>query len=34
VGTLVIIGIWTWLFPELRRADQLTVDALIEHEVP
>ena len=34
VGTLVVIGVWTWLFPELRRADRLTVDALVEHEVP
>jgi MFS family permease len=24
VGTLVVIGIWAWLFPELRNADQLT----------
>ena len=24
VGTLVVIGIWAWMFPELRRADQLT----------
>jgi len=23
VGTLLVIGIWTWLFPDLRRADQL-----------
>ncbi len=23
VGTLVVIGIWAWVFPELRRADQL-----------
>ena len=34
VGTLVVIGIWSWLFPELRRTDRMTVDALIEHEVP
>ncbi len=34
VGTLVVIGLWAWLFPELRQADRLTVDALIEHEVP
>ncbi len=34
VGTLVVIAIWTWLFPELRNADQLTVEALLEHEVP
>jgi MFS family permease len=24
VGTLVVIAIWAWRFPELRRADQLT----------
>jgi hypothetical protein len=24
VGTLVVIGIWAWLFPELRNADELT----------
>lgn len=24
VGTLVVIAIWAWLFPELRRADQFT----------
>ena len=23
VGTLVVIGLWAWLFPELRNADQL-----------
>jgi MFS family permease len=28
IGTLVVIGIWAWLFPELRRADQLTVAEL------
>jgi len=28
VGTLVVIGIWAWLFPELRNADQLTVAEL------
>jgi len=28
VGTLVVIGIWAWLFPELRKADQLTVAEL------
>jgi MFS family permease len=26
IGTLVVIGIWAWLFPELRKADQLTVE--------
>src|SRR6202451_69037 len=24
IGTLVVIGIWTWLFPELRQAGELT----------
>ena len=24
VGTLVVIAIWAWIFPELRRADQLS----------
>jgi MFS family permease len=24
IGTLVVIGIWAWLFPELRRAGELT----------
>ena len=27
VGTLVVIGLWAWLFPELRRADQITGQA-------
>jgi MFS family permease len=30
VGTLAIIAVWAWLFPELRRADQLTVAELAE----
>ena len=29
VGTLLVIAIWTWLFPELRQADRLTVEELI-----
>ena len=28
IGTLVVIGIWAWLFPELRNADQLTAAEL------
>jgi len=24
VGTLVVIAIWAWAFPELRHADQIT----------
>jgi len=30
VGTLVIIALWAWLFPELRKADQLTAAELVE----
>jgi MFS family permease len=29
VGTLVVIAAWAWLFPELRKADQLTVAELM-----
>ena len=29
IGTLLVIAIWTWLFPELRKADQLTVAELM-----
>ena len=29
VGTLLVIGLWAWLFPELRRADRLTVAELV-----
>jgi len=29
VGTLLVIGVWAWLFPELRRADRLTVAELV-----
>jgi MFS family permease len=25
VGTLVVVGLWAWAFPELRKADQLVV---------
>ena len=28
LGTLVVIATWAWLFPELRKADQLTVAEL------
>jgi MFS family permease len=28
VGTLLVIATWAWLFPELRKADQLTVAEL------
>jgi MFS family permease len=28
LGTLMVIGIWTWLFPELRKADRLTAAEL------
>ncbi len=29
VGTLVVIATWAWLFPELRKADELTVAELV-----
>jgi hypothetical protein len=29
IGTLVVIGVWAWIFPELRKADQLTVAELM-----
>jgi MFS family permease len=29
VGTLVVIAIWAWRFPELRRANQLTAEELM-----
>ncbi len=29
VGTLLVIATWAWLFPELRKADQLTVAELV-----
>jgi MFS family permease len=29
IGTLVVIGLWAWIFPELRKADQLTVAELL-----
>jgi MFS family permease len=29
VGTLVVIGLWAWKFPELREADQLTVAEVV-----
>src|ERR1700704_4990440 len=36
IGTLVVIGIWAWLFPELRKADQLTAAELsgTQYSVP
>jgi len=36
LGTLVVIGIWAWLFPELRKADQLTAAELssTQYSVP
>jgi len=30
IGTLVVIGLWAWMFPELRRADELTVAEIAE----
>ena len=29
VGTLLVIAMWAWLFPELRKADQLSVAELM-----
>ena len=29
VGTLVVIATWAWIFPELRKADELTVAELM-----
>jgi MFS family permease len=29
VGTLVVLAVWAWLFPELREADELTVAELM-----
>lgn len=29
VGTLLVIATWAWLFPELRKADELTVAELV-----
>jgi MFS family permease len=29
IGTLVVIALWAWIFPELRRTDQLTVAELM-----
>ena len=29
IGTLLVIATWAWLFPELRKADQLTVAELM-----
>jgi MFS family permease len=35
VGTLVVIALWAWLFPELRNADQLTLAELaVEPSTP
>jgi len=32
IGTLVVIGFWAWIFPELRKADQLTVAELMPEQ--
>jgi MFS family permease len=35
VGTLIVIGLWAWLFPELRGADRLVSKLeIVEHEAP
>ena len=28
-GTLVVVGLWAWMFPELRKVDRLTADDLV-----
>ncbi len=28
-GTLVVVGLWAWMFPELRKVDRLTADHLV-----
>lgn len=34
-GTLLVIALWSWMFPELRNADKLAVQPEpVEHEVP
>ena len=30
IGTLVVVALWTWLFPSLRRADRLVADTTAE----
>jgi MFS family permease len=30
MGTLLVIGIWAWRFPELRRADELIIQSTIQ----
>jgi MFS family permease len=32
VGTLVVIAIWAWIFPELRKADRLSIEELMPKE--
>src|ERR1019366_7196780 len=34
VGTLLVIAAWAWLFPELRKADRLTVAELVPEPMP
>jgi hypothetical protein len=29
VGTLLVIALWAWIFPELRKADRLTMAELM-----
>jgi MFS family permease len=33
IGSLVVTSTWSFFFPNLRRADQLTPDALLQYEV-
>jgi hypothetical protein len=30
IGTLAIVGLWAWLFPELRKTESLTPAELLE----
>ena len=32
VGAIVVTALWAWIFPELRRADQLVPSELVEAE--
>jgi len=33
IGSLMVTGIWSALFPSLRKADELTADALLRVEM-
>jgi hypothetical protein len=34
IGTLVVIGLWAWMFPELRHAGELTSIRSEDLQVP